>query len=446
MVVQLRRTVLTLAIPAVISNLLYTFQNIVDAMMLGRYGDPAISISAAGIGGMLYFLTFPLVMGITTGGVAVIARRWGERKFKEAQIAFENLYTLLILISIPIALFAIFYGWTLPVALGAEEDVVRTSYQYIMGIFLFYPFAVFMASYHSSMRASGDTKIPMLVDIFANSWNVFWNFTLIFGNFGFPELGVLGAGLATGSSYLFGSVIYLLLQKMEKLRIHPDLFSKRRWNPELVKKIVKIGIPAGVERGMWSITSFIYTALIFVVAGSLGYASFQIGLKAESLAYMPAFGFSIAATTLVGQSLGEKNVEKAKKAAIEATKMSMLFMAFTGTVMVLFPSYLAALFTNDSEIIHLASIYLFLMGMTEPALGALFTLAGGMRGAGYTTMPMIINLTGLMGIRLGLAALLAFPLGLGLVGIWLGMFFETFIRAIWMYLEFRRGKWSEIKV
>jgi putative MATE family efflux protein len=446
MSVQLRRVVLKLAIPAVISNLLYTFQNIVDAMMLGRYGDPAVSLSAAGIGGMLYFLTFPLIMGLTTGGVAVIARRWGEKKFSEAQIAFENLYILLILISIPISFFAIFYGWLLPVALGAEEEVVRAAYNYMMGIFVFYPFAVFMASYHSSMRASGDTRIPMLVDIFANSWNVFWNFTLIFGNFGFPELGVLGAGLATGSSYLFGSSIYLLLQKIRKLRIYPNLLSKRKWNVELIKKIVRIGIPAGVERGMWSITSFIYTALIFAAAGSLGYASFQVGLKAESLAYMPAFGFSIAATTLVGQSLGEGNVEKAKRSAIEATKMSMLFMAVTGAIMVLFPSYLAALFTGDSEIIRLASIYLFLMGMTEPALGALFTLAGGMRGAGYTTMPMIINLTGLMGIRLGIAAFLAFPLGMGLIGIWLGMFIETFIRALWMYLEFRRGRWSNVRV
>ncbi len=446
MIVQLKRTVLALAIPAVISNLLYTFQNIVDAMMLGRYGDPAVSISAAGIGGMLYFLTFPLIMGITTGGVAIIARRWGEKRFQDAQVAFENLYVLLILLSLPISFFAIFFGWTLPFLLGAEGAVIEASYRYMMGIFTFYPFAVFMASYHSSMRAAGDTRIPMLVDIFANSWNVFWNFTLIFGNFGFPELGVLGAGLATGSSYLFGSIVYLILQKLGKLRIYPNLLSLRRWKMSIIKKIVRIGIPAGVERGMWSITSFIYTALIFAVAGSLGYASFQIGLKAESLAYMPAFGFSIASTTLVGQSLGEGNMEKAKRAAIEATKMSMLFMAITGAIMVIFPNYLASLFTEDTEIIHLASIYLFLMGMTEPALGALFTLAGGMRGAGYTTMPMIINLTGLMGIRLGLAALFAFPLGLGLLGIWLGMFFETYIRALWMYMEFRRGKWTRVKV
>ncbi len=443
---QLRKIVLSLAIPAVISNLLYTFQNIVDTIMLGHYRTPEISLSAVGIGGMLYFLMFPLIMGITTGGVALIARRWGERNYEEARSTFENLYTLLLLISIPISLFAIFYGWTLPMALGAEQEVIEQAYRYIMGVFLFYPFAVFLAVYHASLRAAGDTRTPMLVDLFANSWNVLWNYMLIFGHFGFPELGVFGAGLATGSSYFMGTLLYLILQLRGKLIIAPNLLSRSRIKKDMIIKLFKIGIPAGVERGMWSLTSFIYTALILAVSGSLGYASFQVGLRAESLAYMPGFGFSIAATTLVGQYLGERKPDRARMAAMESAKMCALFMAFTGGMMVLIPQYLASLFTDDSDIIRLASIYLFLMGFTEPALGVLFTLAGGMRGAGYTTMPMIINLTGLMGIRLGLAVLFAYPLGLGLVGVWLGMFVETFVRGAWMYLEFRRGKWARVKV
>jgi len=444
--VQLRKTILRLAIPVVFSNLLYTLQNIVDTMMLGRYGDPAVSISAASIGGMLYFLTFPLIMGITTGGVAIIARRWGMKDYRAAEYTFQNMYVLLLLISIPIALFAVLFGWTLPVALGAEPQVVEQSYRYIMGIFIFYPFAVFMATYNASMRAAGDTKTPLLVDIFANSWNIFWNYVLIFGRLGFPEVGVMGAGLATGSSYLFASVVYLFLQKAGRLVIKPDILSRVRVEWSLMKKLFRIGIPAGIERGMWAITSFIYTALILAVAGTSGYAAFQVGLRAESLAYMPAFGFAIAATTLVGQSLGEGKPEKARMAAIEAAKMSIIFMGFIGLLMILFPTYLASLFTDDWDIIRLAAIYLFLMGFTEPALGALFTFAGGMRGAGYTTMPMVINLTGLIGIRLGLALLFAYPLGMGLVGVWLGMFFETFIRAIWMFLEFRRGKWALVEV
>ncbi len=442
----MRRVVLKLAIPAVISNILYTFQNIVDMIMIGHYRDPKVSISAVGLGGMTYFLFFPLIMGLTTGGVAVIARRFGERNYVDARRTMEDLYAVLMLVAVPISLFAVFYGWTVPYLLGAGKEVVIQAYRYIMGVFLFYPFAVFMISYQSAIRAAGDTKTPMVVDLFANIWNVFWNYTLIFVNFGFPELGVFGAAIATGSSYLFGSVIYLYLQKSGRLIISPNLLSERRVDTKRIIKLFRIGIPAGIERGMWSITSFIYADIIISVGGSLGYAAFQVGLRAESLAYMPGFGFSIAATTLVGQYLGMRDVAGAKKAAYEASKLCAIFMGFAGLVMILFPSYLSLLFTDDMRIVKLSALYLFMMGFTEPFLGVLFTLAGGMRGAGYTTMPMIINLSGLLGIRIGLALLFAYPLALGLMGVWLGMMVETYIRALWMYLEFRRGKWSRVRV
>ena len=443
---QIRKRVLQLAVPAVVSNLLYTFQNIVDAIMIGHYREPEISISAVGLGGMTYFLFFPLIMGLTTGGVAIIARRWGERNFEDARKTFEDLYTLLILIAIPISLFAVFLGWTIPYLLGADTIVVKEAYKYVLGVFIFYPFAVFMASYQSALRAAGDTKTPMLVDIFANSWNVLWNYILIFGELGFPELGVLGAAIATGSSYLFGSVIYLYLQKKGKLIVYPNLLSRRKTDLKIIVKLFRIGIPAGIERGMWALTSFIYTGIIIAVGGSLGYAAFQVGLKAESLAYMPGFGFSIAATTLVGQYLGMKKIDYAKKSALEAAKLCAIFMGVAGLIMILFPSYLSLLFTEDMNIVKLSVIYLFLMGFTEPFLGVLFTLAGGMRGAGYTVMPMVINLTGLLGIRIGFALIFAYPLGLGLIGVWVGMMIETYIRAAWMYLEFRREKWARVRV
>ena len=114
--------------------------------------------------------------------------------------------------------------------------------------------------------------------------------------------------------------------------------------------------------------------------------------------------------------------------------------------MVLFPNYLAGAFTSEPDIVALASVYLFLMGFTEPALGVLFTLAGGMRGAGYTKMPMVINFTGLIVVRLSIAIIFAYPLGMGLIGVWLGMVVETFVRAGWMYAEFKRGKWKKVKV
>jgi putative MATE family efflux protein len=196
---------------------------------------------------------------------------------------------------------------------------------------------------------------------------------------------------------------------------------------------------------MWSFASVIFTALILHF-GTTGYSAFQIGLRAESLAYMPAFGFGIAATTLSGQYLGARREDQAKKAVLAATYLCLIFMTVVGAIFVLFPSPIARVFTGDEGVVTLAALYLFIFGFSEPALGAFFTLVGGLRGAGYTRLPMFINFVGLIVTRLSLSYSLGFLLGLGLLGVWLGMALETFIRAILIYAVFVRGSWMQVKV
>jgi len=359
-------------------------------------------------------------------------------------VATDSVITL-VLISIPIALFGIFVGPQAIYYLGARGAVVAEGTKYLRAIFAFYPCTVLVIVYHSVLRAAGDTKTPLLVDLIANLYNVLMNYTLIFGHFGFPELGVLGAGIATGTSYAVAVVVYLALQAGNKLITHPQYSWHMRCRLETVKKMFRIGIPAGIDMGMWSFTSLIFTVMILRF-GTVGYSAFQIGLRAESIAYMPAFGFSIAATTLVGQYLGAHREELAKKAVLTATYLCLVFMTAAGLLFILLADLIAMVFTSDGEVIRLAALYLLIIGFSEPALGAFFTLAGGMRGAGYTKVPMLVNFIGLIVIRLSLAYLLGFGLGLGLVGLWLGMSLETFLRAIAIYAVFHRGKWMLVKV
>jgi Na+-driven multidrug efflux pump len=121
-------------------------------------------------------------------------------------------------------------------------------------------------------------------------------------------------------------------------------------------------------------------------------------------------------------------------------------MGVLGLFLILLPRFIAGIFTADAEVIEIATIYLLLMGFSEPALGAIFTLTGGMRGAGYTRVPLMINFTGLIVIRLSLLYLLAFMLSLGLLGIWIGMIIEMFIRVLLMYGAFAKGSWMKVKV
>ena len=439
------RRVMTLALPALVSNILFTFQIIADTIMLGRYPPADISLSAVGLGFVLYHMFFPLTMGLVTGTIAMIARRWGERDYDEARrVATDSVITIALL-SIPIALFGIFIGPHAIYYLGARGAVITEGTRYIRAIFAFYPFTALVIVYHGILRAAGDTKTPMYVDLISNVYNVVMNYTLIFGKFGFPELGVLGAGIATGTSYGVAFAVYMLLQSGKKLIAHPVYSREVRYRVETVKKMFKIGIPAGIEMAMWSFSSIIFTVMILHF-GTVGYSAYQIGLRAESLAYMPAFAFGIAATTLAGQCLGAKREEEAKKVVLVSTYLCLIFMAAAGLIFILLPEYIAMIFTGDVEVEALAALYLFIIGFSEPALGAFFTLTGGMRGAGYTKVPMFVNLMGLIIMRLSLAYALGFILGMGLFGIWLGMAIETFLRAIVIYAVFIKGKWMQVKV
>jgi putative MATE family efflux protein len=439
------RRVMNLALPALVSNILMTFQIIADTIMLGRYPPADVSLSAVGLGFTLYHLFFPLTMGLVTGTIAIIARRWGEENYEEAgKVATDSVITLA-MISIPIALFGVFVGPHAIYYFGARGAVITVGTKYIQSIFAFYTFVALVIVYHGILRAAGDTKTPMYVDLIANSYNVLMNYILIFGKFGFPELGVLGAGIATGTSYAVAFGVYMVLQAGHKLITHPVYSRNMHYRPDNVRKMFKIGIPAGVDMGMWSVASIIFTVMILRF-GTVGYSAFQIGLRAESLAYMPAFAFGIAATTLSGQYLGAKQDELAKKAVLASTYLGLIFMTAAGLLFILLPDYIAMVFTEDAEVVNLAALYLFLIGFSEPALGSFFTLAGGMRGAGYTKVPMYINFVSLILIRISLSYILGFVIGLGLFGIWLGMAVETIFRATVIYAVFLKGHWMHVKV
>ncbi len=438
------REVWRLSFPAILTNLLFTFQMIADTFMLGRYPPADISLSALGLGFLLYHMFFPLMMGLITATVAIIARRWGEGRRKEAERAASDSLVILLLLSLPISVVIFLWSPHLLFLLGARGMVITEGTNYVRGMFAFYPFATFFHAYQGFQRAAGDTKTPMYVALVANVYNVVMNYLLIFGKFGFPELGVLGAGIATGTSYLVGSLVYGLLQGRGSLLVSP-MYRHRRPRLPVVRKMFRIGIPAGIDRGMWALSAVFITPLILYF-GTVGYSAYQIGLRAESIAYMPAVGFGVAATTLAGQYLGRGSGKGAEAAVRAATVLCLVTMTVIGAMMVLVPAYIARVFTSSPEVIGLAAIYLFLMGFSEPALGAVFTLGGGMRGAGYTKVPMAVNFFGLIVLRLSLGYALGIGMGMGLPGVWLGMVIEWFVRLVLMYAFFVRGRWKAVKV
>ncbi len=186
----------------------------------------------------------------------------------------------------------------------------------------------------------------MKLGIFMNVVNATFDYLLIYGKLGFPRMGAVGAAWASGigitSSFLIG--LYLLLSGKLVLKFRPSW----SFHPEMVIRILRIGIPTLVERGLFSFYNFLYMSIV-TRFGDIALAAHQIGLRVESIAYMPAFGFNVAASTLVGQNLGAGKPEEAERTVYEALKMVSVFMGVMAIILIAFPRYLVMPFLSSSD-------------------------------------------------------------------------------------------------
>ncbi|ASJ07121.1 MATE family efflux transporter [Thermococcus pacificus] len=449
-----QRRLWALAWPAIMGNISQTLLNLVDMMMVGQLG--ALALAAVGLGGQVSWFMMPIMMAVSTGTLALVARFVGAKDQENATLALEQSLYLAFLLGIPVMLFGWFFGDDILRIMGAGPDVVELGYDYLRVVFAFYPVRFVGFTAYSALRGAGDTKTPMKLGILMNVINAVFDYLLIYGKLGFPRLGAVGAAWASGIGITTSMLIVLYLLWRGKL----VLMFKPSWSfhPEMAKRILRIGFPTMVERGLFSFYNFLYMSIV-TRFGTIALAAHQVGLRVESIAYMPAFGFNVAASALVGQSLGEGKPEKAERFVYEALKMVGLFMGIMAFILIVFPRYLVMPFISPSdphygEVMRLASIYLIIVGISEIPLGWLFVLSGALRGAGDTKTPMYITAVSKLLFRIIPAYILGFGFtigqihfeGLGVVAAWIAMSLETFATAALFWWAFKRGKWKYVKV
>ncbi|MDI3475971.1 MAG: hypothetical protein PWQ79_1366 [Thermococcaceae archaeon] len=461
---DIRRRIWELAWPAILANISGTLVNLVDMIMVGQLGS--LAIASVGLGGQFSWFMMPLMFAVSTGTLAIVARFVGAKDFDTAEKTLEQSLYLAFLMGIPVLLLGVLFGDDALRIMGASEEVIKLGYDYIRVFFMFYPINFVGFTAYAALRGAGDSKTPMKLSILTNVLNVLLNYTLIFGKFGFPRLEVVGAALASGLSITVAFIVGLILFMRGKLilRLQPTF----RLDLHTIERILRIGIPATIERAIFSFYNFIYISIV-TRFGTVALAAHQVGLRVESIAYMPAFGFNVASSALVGQSLGEGNPEKAERVVYEALKMVTAFMAVMGLVLIVFPKYLVMPFItrsdpNYADVMRLATIYLIIVGISEVPLGWVFVLSGALRGAGDTKSPMYVTAVSKLLFRILPSYLLGFGFtippfsigslsfpgfrfeGLGVIAAWFAMTIETFTSAAMFWWLFKKGRWKYVKV
>ncbi|AKL96429.1 putative efflux protein, MATE family [Clostridium aceticum] len=433
------KMIMALAIPAMLENTLQVFIGVVDTYFIGKIGTEAIA--GAGITNltMNMYIAFFLALGV--GTTAIVSRNIGAANYEEANNAVKQSLIMGVFISLIFGTLNLVFSKNILMLLGAEEKVIQYALPYFLSVAVPSVFLCIMMILSSALRGTGDTKTPMKVVLIANIVNAVLDYVLIFG-FGF---GILGAGLATTLARIVGVVLLLKKIKSKETKIYLSLSNPWKINKNMLKSIIKISLPAAVERLIMRSGQLIYGGMIIKISTE-AYVAHNIAGTIEAFSYLPGMGFGVAAATLVGQSLGARKDDEAKKFGWMAYFLATGFMMVVGMIFYIFAPFLAQLFTKDDTVIHLVVKVLRIIALFQPLLCATLVITSSLQGAGDTKFPMYVTLIGIWGVRILGVYILGMKLELGLVGVWLAYAIDVTIRGVILMIRFLKGNWRKISI
>lgn len=413
-------------------------QVITDLIMVGRIS--AFAVAAVGLGLQSLVFVFAVLTVLHVGTSALLSRFVGAGQMRRASVGLSTLLRFALLLSLPMMGLWYFLASNVYVWFGTVPQVIALGEDYVQMLTWMLPFVLLKLVFVTAFNAAGDTKTPMKIKIASILLNVFLNYLFIFGNLGFPELGVLGAAVGTVIVNILELIIYVWLYIKERTPYIPLW----QYSKSLLKRALKVGLPASFERSL-TFGSFMLFTVIIAQYGTESLAGYQIGLRVEGLAFMPGIGFTIAAMALMGQGLGAKNPEQSKEDVLLVLKYTVGLMFFLSFFMIFIPEKIVWLFTDDAQTIEEASLYLRIVGFSQIPLAFNFVLSGALRGAGDTKRTLKINLISLWFVRILPAFALSWYFE-SILLVYIAMISDTFIKAIWLWRTFQKGEWQKIKV
>jgi putative MATE family efflux protein len=423
-----QRRVFDLAWPVISENFLETMLGIVDTWFVAFLG--AAALAGVGAATQLMFFVIAALSAVAVGSAVLVAQAVGARNLSQANRLAKQSLVWSVILSVPLVLIGIFAAEPLIGLFRMEPDVTAIGVDYLrvtMGT-VFVLVLRFIAG--GVLRGAGDSRTPMLLTLFSNVINVVLVYGLIFGELGMPELGAVGS--AWGTFMARAISLALLLAVMWRGKNGITIRGAEGWLPEwtAARRIMGLGIPAAVEQVLIS-SAFLMQTIVVAQLGTLFMAAQRVSMNAMSLSFLPGFGFAMAATTLVGQSIGARQPAEGAAAARVATWWGMIWMSALGLIFFFFAEMIMGLFSDDPAVIAIGADGLRVLAFTQPFWAISFIQAGALRGTGDTRFPLWVN-TISMWAAIGLGALLVQTIGGGLAAVWAAFLVTSPVTA-WLF-------------
>lgn len=429
------RLIFALCIPAILAQLCTILMQYIDASMVGHLGaGPSASI---GLVSTTTWIFGGFCMATSSGFSVQVAHLVGAKRFDKARQVLRESLTSVLLFSIFLGLSGVAISGSLPLWLGGSEEIRADASGYFLIYAAFLPVMQIGFTCGGMLQASGNMKVPAILNISMCVLDVLFNYLFIY----IMDMGVRGAALGTALAELVAAVMsfcFLVFHSPE-LKLTQDKGS-------FLPSGNTLRTALGITSPMWLQNiimrgAHICSTVIVAPLGTVSIAANAFAITAESLCYMPGYGMEESATTLVGQSLGARRKDMARRFAFIATGMGALLMTVLAVLMYIFAPQMMGVLTKDPEVIALGVRCLRLEAFAETCYGLSMVAYGSFVGAGDTLVPSILNFGSMWVVRIVLAIILV-PY-FGLMGYWIAMCVELNFRGIIFLIRLLRGKWLD---
>ena len=436
------REVTVLAVPLILQNLSIVLLGVADTFFVSKISTAALA--AVGLASVIYFAVMLLFRSTASSSVVFVGRAYGAKDYKQIGRAVWNVLSLITLLSLSTLFLPSLFEFIFSFAAPKDNDLVRqlgTNYLRIRSFEV--PLVMFSAVVWGFLVGRGDSRTPMWLAWTTVVINIFLDWLLVLGNWGFPVLGVEGAAYASVIANACSAIAsaFILWRPIHRARYATGCFHIA--SGQEFKQALKIGLPMGLGDFI-EVSSF---STFFALIGRIStdtLAANQIALQYMSLSFTMGLAIAMASSSLVAKHLGAKEPESAEKVGYQATYLAMFLMGLIGLSYLIAPRALMGIFTNEAFVISTGVAVLRLVALYQIVDALAIVLGGALNGAGDTTFTMWTKMVFGWGVFLPLAWLFAFPLQWGVRGAWIGALIYLGVLGFVYLIRFRIGRWKQV--
>lgn len=433
------KSIFMISIPIILGNLLQTVYQLIDTFWVGRLGETAVA--AVSLSNPILFLLFSLGMGFTMAGSILVAQFNGKKDEKMVSFVAGQTFTIALILSVFLSILGFFSSDFLLSSMSSDIAVLEPASQYLKILFLGMPSVFVFLVFQSVLRGVGSVKLPMFLVLGTVLLNIILDPLFLFGYGFIPSMGVAGVAWATFITEMLSAVVGISILYFKKFPVRPklkDFRLQKKW----IQKIFQLGWPTSLEHSARSIGM---VCMMFLVSpfGSTAVAAFGIGGRMLMFVIIPAVGFSIATSTLVGNNLGANQIQRAKEISFAGIKIGFIVLSLLGGVFFVGAEKIITFFIpGEVEVIRLGTEFLKIIVFSFGFIGVQMAILGTLKAAGMTKLSLFVALCQ-TAMNLLVAIFVSKGLGLGIFGIWISYPLANFAAMGLAFYFYFRKDWAQ---